>query len=294
MILETDGRREGKLNLFSSSPHSALRQSLALLCTIPRRHWIDTGMNILAATRHSGTSAHWHQATFALAYGQKHWLMLQGSLTQALKAMGDFSLRVLFEGIEQVWQDEAEALRLHPGKEAWVREVVMALDGIPCVAARSLTPLKASRGDWRGLRHCGNTPLGSQLYHRADIRRTPFQWRAWHLFLQEQGKTSWHARVIKLAEESIQYHHDTTSSQSTLDEKLPWGNTLLLDRRSVFYKSHHRYRKEPTRQTGANRPLNGTPMIVMECFLPAFWPFTQGYQRLNLNPRWSPCRRARA
>lgn len=247
-------------------------------------------MNIPSATRHPDTSSRWHQATFALAYDQKHWLTLQGSLTQALKAMGEFSLRVLFEGKERVWQDEAEALRLRPGEEIWAREVVMALDGIPCVAARSLTPLKASKGDWRGLRHCGNTPLGSQLYHRADIRRTPFQWRAWHLPLQQQGKTSWHARLTQLAEESMQRFNDTNPSRSISGEKRPGCNKRLLDRRSIFYKSRHRYRKEQHRQAGSSRPSNSTPMIVMECFLPAFWRFAQGYQPLNLNPRWSPCR----
>ncbi|MGJ8525448.1 Chorismate pyruvate-lyase [Halomonadaceae bacterium LMG 33818] len=251
-------------------------------------------MNTPSAIRYPDPSSRWHQATFSLTHEQRHWLTLQGSLTVALKALGEFSLRVLFEGKERVWQDEAKALELHPGEEAWVREVVMALDGIPCVAARSLTPLSASKGDWRGLRHCGNTPLGSQLYHRANIRRTPFQWCTWPIGVTHQNRTSWEARLLRMSEGPEQYHNDTASGRCTSGTKKPCCHTPLFARRSIFYKSHHGQWRKPTRLASYRWTSNGSPMLVMECFLPTFWLFAQGYQPLNLNPRWSPCRRARA
>ena len=43
-------------------------------------------------------------------------------------------------------------MRIAPGAPVWIREVLMSVDGVDSVPARSLTPLAASHGAWQGMR----------------------------------------------------------------------------------------------------------------------------------------------
>lgn len=56
----------------------------------------------------------------------------------------------------------------------WVREVCMAIDGVDCVVARSLTPLTASHGVWQGMRKLRTRPLADMLYNDPGIHRSAF------------------------------------------------------------------------------------------------------------------------
>jgi chorismate--pyruvate lyase len=110
----------------------------------------------------------------SLTSTQKFWLFRPGALTAGLRQLGRMQLRVLAEYAEGASLDEARAMRLTPGKPVWVREIVMSVDGIDCVVARSLTPLAASRAVWQGMRRLRTRPLADMLYHDRTVRRSRF------------------------------------------------------------------------------------------------------------------------
>lgn len=161
---------------------------------------------------------------------QKDWLMRPGALTVGLRNLGKLQLNVLKEYATGLSSDEARCLQLPVKHPVWVREVVMCIDGVDCVVARSLTPLHASHGVWQGMRRLRSRPLADILYQERSIIRSAFEV----------------ARINR----SIPLHR--TSSQRLQKNVKCYKNQPLLARRSVFW----RY---------------GYPLLVAECFLPAFW-----------------------
>lgn len=115
------------------------------------------------------------QASPLLSPTQKQWLTRSGALTEGLRSLGALKLEVIDERSQQPAVDEALGLKMSPTKAAWIREVVMSIDGVPCILARSLTDLRASTGIWRGLRQLGNRPLADMLYNDPRVRRSPFE-----------------------------------------------------------------------------------------------------------------------
>lgn len=105
---------------------------------------------------------------------RKYWLFRPGALTAGLRRLGRLDLRVLAQYAQGALPDEALALRIQPGAPVWVREVMMAVDGVDCVVARSLTPLAASRGVWQGMRRLRTRPLADMLYHDPAVTRSRF------------------------------------------------------------------------------------------------------------------------
>lgn len=101
--------------------------------------------------------------------------MRSGALTSGLREIGSLRLRVLKEYSCGVPADEARCLRLPLKSPVWVREVVMSIDGIDCVVARSLAPLIASHGVWQGMRRIRSRPLADILYHQRAIVRSAFE-----------------------------------------------------------------------------------------------------------------------
>lgn len=128
-------------------------------------------MRILCPTSRLG----WHAAPPpSLPPQAKTWLSRPGALTAGLRALGAFRLRVLAEYAQGVPPDEAHGMGLAPGAPVWVREIVMSVDGVDAVMARSLTPLAASHGVWQGVRRLRTRPLADMLYHDRGIRRSAF------------------------------------------------------------------------------------------------------------------------
>ena len=103
---------------------------------------------------------------------QKDWLTRGGSLTAHLRTLGAVDVRVTREAVDLPWSDEYAALRLAPRAPAWVREVVLAVDGVPCVAAHSVTPLDASVGTWQAMRRLRTRPLAELLYADSSVARS--------------------------------------------------------------------------------------------------------------------------
>ncbi|MBV6303662.1 chorismate lyase [Candidimonas humi] len=105
---------------------------------------------------------------------QKYWLTRPGALTAGLQGLGQVRLRVLRERVEGLCRSEAWMLGLAPNSPIWAREIVMSIDGIDSVMARSLTPLAASHSWWQGMRRLRSRPLADMLYADPRINRSPF------------------------------------------------------------------------------------------------------------------------
>lgn len=104
------------------------------------------------------------------------WLLDDGSLTQRLVRSGrEFSL----QRWRQVWEapqlDERRLLQSPLRERALVRQVVLRLDGEPVVFARSVFPASTLTGPLMRLRRLANQSLGTFLFNRSDMRRSPFE-----------------------------------------------------------------------------------------------------------------------
>jgi chorismate--pyruvate lyase len=95
-----------------------------------------------------------------------------GSLTAHLRALGTVDVRVTREAVGLPWPGERDALGLAPRERAWIREIVLAVDGMPYVAAHSVTPLGASLGVWQAMRRLNARPLAELLYDDAGVIRS--------------------------------------------------------------------------------------------------------------------------
>ena len=106
---------------------------------------------------------------------QRQWLTHPGALTQGLRTLGVLTLRVLSEKVCRASLDEATRLGLPTGHALWQREVCMAISGVDCVMAHSVTPLEAAHGYWQAVRRLRNRPLADILYHDPTIVRSDFE-----------------------------------------------------------------------------------------------------------------------
>ena len=94
---------------------------------------------------------------------ERRWLAAPGSLSARLAAAGSaFSVQVLNQGRQELYRDEAHALGLTGSASAYVREVILRVDGNAVVFARSVTRQPHSLGPWRSLRGLGTGPSGEK------------------------------------------------------------------------------------------------------------------------------------
>jgi chorismate--pyruvate lyase len=123
--------------------------------------------------RFDPADAHWRVASLpSFSAAQKDWLTRGGSLTAHLRALGAVAVRVTREAVALPWPDEAAALGLAPRAPVWVREVVLSVDGVPFVAAHSVTPRAASVGVWQATRRLRTRPLAELLYSDSSVARS--------------------------------------------------------------------------------------------------------------------------
>ncbi|TDG09202.1 chorismate lyase [Paraburkholderia guartelaensis] len=123
--------------------------------------------------RFDAANAHWRVTPLpALSADQKDWLTRGGSLTAHLRTLGHVIVRVTREAVDMPWSDEFAALGLAPRERAWVREIVLEVDGVPFVAAHSVTPLAASQGVWQAMRRLRTRPLAELLYSDSGVARS--------------------------------------------------------------------------------------------------------------------------
>ncbi|QKH39367.1 chorismate lyase [Achromobacter pestifer] len=184
------------------------------------------------AAHHPPLAAGWlSSAPPILPPAPRHWLFRPGALTAGLRQVGQVRLRVLAEYADGAPLDEARAMGIAPGTPVWIREVLMSVNGVDSVPARSLTPLRASHGAWQGMRRLLTRPLADMLYHDSTVVRTPFACR------RLASPVPFHGTALGVL---------TPTAQRDRDAGRIWA------RRSVFWRQ-------------------GQPLLVAECFLPAFW-----------------------
>jgi chorismate lyase len=82
------------------------------------------------------------------------------------------SVDVTREAVALPWADEKRALGLASRTPVWVREVVLRVEGEPCVAAHSVVPLEASMGTWHAIRRLRSRPLAELLYSDSTVARS--------------------------------------------------------------------------------------------------------------------------
>ncbi|WP_459618343.1 chorismate--pyruvate lyase family protein [Bordetella sp. 2513F-2] len=152
------------------------------------------------------------RAPASLPLLHRAWLFRPGALTAGLRGLGQVRLRVLAEYPSGAPEDEARPMGLPARHPVWVREVLMSVDGVDSVAARSLTPLAASHGVWQGMRRLMTRPLADMLYHDRSVRRSPFA-------------------VLRLAP-PVPFHRMV----SRLPGQTPASATGAWARRSVFWR----------------------------------------------------------
>lgn len=96
--------------------------------------------------------------------------MAGGSLTARLRQLGEVQVAVVRQGTQRLWPQERHALQCVSGH---VREVVLLVDSVPAVWARSATPNSAMRGGWKAIANLGSRPLAGILFTDQHIERSP-------------------------------------------------------------------------------------------------------------------------
>jgi chorismate--pyruvate lyase len=165
----------------------------------------------------------------------RRWVGGSGSLSARLAGAGrTFTVQVMAQGRQRLRPDESRALGLAGEQAGYVREVVLRVDGVAVVFARSVTAYAASLGPWRAIRGLGTRPLADVLFRRANaIVRRPLEFAA---LMPASGLRRDVGQAWKLA-----------------TGHLP-ASRVLPARRSVFVR-------------------RGAPLLVMEVFAPPtrFW-----------------------
>ena len=101
----------------------------------------------------------------------RRWLRAPGSLSRRLSAHGRFEVQPLREGVARLLPGERAALSGASGRH-WIREVLLRVDGVPLVWARSVTPFRGTCGPWRALRQLGPRPLAELLFDDPSVVRS--------------------------------------------------------------------------------------------------------------------------
>lgn len=120
----------------------------------------------------------------------RDWLRAPGSLSRRLARLGErFEVQLLRQGVAPFRALERAALGLPPRGLTVVREVILRVDGVPLVWARSAVHQRATTGPWRALKGLGAKPLAHLLYDDYRIHRSELQPRR----LARHGHTRRHA-----------------------------------------------------------------------------------------------------
>jgi chorismate lyase len=106
----------------------------------------------------------------------RQWLAASGSLSRRLAALGTrFEVQTLRQGTARLQRAEAADLAPQHRTRCWVREVLLRVDGVPLVWARSVAPRHALNGPWRALLGLGSRPLADLLFNDPRVCRTPLR-----------------------------------------------------------------------------------------------------------------------
>ncbi|GAB3283938.1 chorismate--pyruvate lyase family protein [Parahaliea aestuarii] len=114
---------------------------------------------------------------YRLGHRERTWLLDDSSLTRRIVANNPGHFRV--QRLRQEWvtplPSERRLLDIPLRQRALVREVILQVDDVPLVFARSLFPVSSLTGELRHLRQLRNRPLGAILFRMPGMQRSPFE-----------------------------------------------------------------------------------------------------------------------
>lgn len=124
---------------------------------------------------------HWVAVDYAsilhMSDSTREWLLDSASLTLRIKHhcqannLGQFSVRLLRQGMGIPSNDEVQRLKLKSRQYALIREVLLYCGNTPVIFARTVIPITTLTGPQRQLSHLGNQPLGEFLFAQPDLQR---------------------------------------------------------------------------------------------------------------------------
>jgi len=100
------------------------------------------------------------------------WLSTQASLTAKLQSLGTLTVEVIEDAWGTPTAREKRRLSLRPRDAARIRTVLLKVDGVTMIYARSIIPARSLRGHWRQVKHLKNKPLGGYLFQHKCLRRS--------------------------------------------------------------------------------------------------------------------------
>lgn len=147
------------------------------------------------------------------------WLTATGSLTARLRAHGVVEVRVQRQGSQRLWPQERRDLACRSGH---VREVVLLLDGVPVVWARSATSHRALQGTWKALTGLGTRPLAELLFQRSHVCREPLRIQplARHGRAESRLRAAWPGTPPRWARSSVFWQHG--QALRVMESFAPW------------------------------------------------------------------------
>ena len=112
------------------------------------------------------------------------WLEESGSLTKRLRHVygNQLAVRLLYHHWKPAFAEECKELKIPYHRFQLIREVVLHIDNVPLVLARTILPEHTIRIAHRNLSHLGTRPLGEVIFAYPDLEL----WRRY--FSQAAGK----------------------------------------------------------------------------------------------------------
>ena len=171
------------------------------------------------SARHPG----WRREPHPPSASLHAWLTATGSLTARLRAHGVVEVRVQRQGSQRLWPQERRDLACRSGH---VREVVLLLDGVPVVWARSATSHRALQGTWKALTGLGTRPLAELLFQRSHVCREPLriQQLARHGRAESRLRAAWTGTHPRWARSSVFWQHG--QALRVMESFAPWIRQL--------------------------------------------------------------------
>ncbi|MCW8929200.1 MAG: chorismate lyase [Gammaproteobacteria bacterium] len=205
---------------------------------------------------------HWVAVDYAsilhIPDSTKEWLLDSASLTLRIKNhcqsnhIGQFSVRLLRQGMSIPSNDEVQRLKIKSRRYALIREVLLYCGITPVIFARTVIPIKTLTGPQRQLSHLGNRPLGEFLFAQPELQRD-----AMEVAVLKNGHQLFDSAVSNLNDKPLNQSKHTESYQVMPDKV--WA------RRSIFRLRHK-------------------PLLVAEVFLPELLSSANPHHHNHLFP----------
>jgi len=142
------------------------------------------------------------------------WIAMQTSLTEQLRKLGAFQVKVLQEYWGNATTAENHALSIPDSEKSWQRDVVLLLNGVPVIVAHSLIPLSMVEDPTLELKQLGTRSLGEiiftelhgarELLEYANLTAEHYLFILAKPFIEKQNKNLYARRsIIKVKQHQL-------------------------------------------------------------------------------------------